>query len=486
MSEYKGQSSECFRPALFLDDVLGKNLGKRADNLNENLCYSMCHDALAAVVEAANREDSLTDPLQHLLALVPVDVDSALSLGFDLADFYASFTDEIANCHVLPTIVTVLQQSDDVLLLTECADFVVLCSCGSQRCFSLLVEYELNYSLCSFVARIFGLGYPSPVVRLLNALVNIWTRLPSRTTVVPDRLQDLLSLSSSITDVYFAPFTRLLCAILDCEEPSLALLQHIGSAADDLFRYISHEETSASGELGRLVDVVLRIARSCSSKGRLFRLSDVTIFWVICGAVSLFSAETIAHILIFVGDYIESCGRVMIDEIIRAMDLFELLKFLSSDDECLVVAAIDLFSVLAEREYIPMEFAVAELIPEKIPYLEWIRSGSFPLKRGSIRLIAALVSKLRFWNVLPESAFALFMGEVITFIPSEDVRESVWFLESLLSAVRIRDFEFRHLVIEVCEDLDLRSIVGEIEPETQEIEVLLAALEEAWIVNSNS
>jgi hypothetical protein len=151
-------------------------------------------------------------------------------------------------------------------------------------------------------------------------------------------------------------------------------------------------------------------------------------------------------------------------ELLAELSCKSLVGFLDMASPGLTEAALNVISLMIERKCIEPEIICDHIIPSIIEkLLESMVASQFRLKRAALRFVHAVVIGLD-WSALPDEAFVRFLriAPDCVYLSAEDPTESVWFLESLLAALKTHIPEFFDFVIDICNELRIWSTVDEL------------------------
>jgi hypothetical protein len=199
-------------------------------------------------------------------------------------------------------------------------------------------------------------------------------------------------------------------------------------------------------ELGQLAEIAMVF-------GRPIILGKYKLFESIAPHIHLRSPVTATRILSFFDSHASRCNPDAAAEFLQQLRCDHLVELIQRDDPPLVEAAINVLSLVIERECTDPDYVVGFIIPTIIEFiLASVAGESFRLSQAAMRFVHAIVGKLN-WMVLPADSFRVCMTRLVDLLPSESPQECILFLDCLLSAMRETDLEFAAYAILVCNEL---------------------------------
>jgi hypothetical protein len=439
-----------------------------------------------AVLDLARQDQNFLPPLAAIRGRIPVNIDKALSPTFFSGSFLEMRLDPIARSPLFELIHDIFEMSDDRFLLAESAGLIVSCACASKHCVTSLVKLGFLDLLFSCIPRVFLLSFPPIIFEILTALTIIWKRLSSMdlsTTILTEQLDQLFFITNPLSREFLIPFVRFICCLLVCgsldstQTERLTFHLHV-----NLYRCLHidpHSVDSESGEeLGQLVEIALAMSRSECLHKRLV-VSRSHPFVHISHSIHLLPPLVAARFLFFYDECRLFCGKRVMRELLVELNCETLVEFLDMGIPSLTEAALNVISLIIERDCIQAEIISDHIIPSIIePLLESMVADQFRLKRAALRFVHAVVVRLD-WSALPDEAFVRFIHTApdCIYLSAEDTTESVSFLKSLLAALHTQIPEFFEFVIRICCELDIWSTVEELRGKDTVFDCLFAELD---------
>jgi hypothetical protein len=441
---------------------------------------------VAAVLDLATQGDDFIPLLADIRDRIPVSIHKSLSPTFFFPAFPEIRLDAIQHSPLFDLIYDILNTSDNTLLLAECASFILACVCANSDCIRSLVKLGFLDLLFWSIPRVFPLRYPPIIVNILNSLTVIWKRLSSislPTTISADQFSAVLYIINPLFPVYVVPFVRFICCLLVCgsldAEQTDKLIFHLHNIMYKFFTCIPDPAALKSGsDLGQLAEIAIAMSRSESLQNRLI-VSRSHPFFHISRSIDLLPPPVATRFLFFYDECDRFCDKKIMHELLAELSCECLVGFLDVGSQALTEAALNVISLMIERNCIEPEIICDHIIPSIIEKLvESMVADRFRLKHAALRFVHAVVVHLD-WSALPDETFVQFLhiAPDCVYLSDEDPTESVWFLESLLAALMTDIPEFFDLVVGICNELDIWSTVDELRGKGPVFEALIVDID---------
>jgi hypothetical protein len=441
--------------------------------------------ALDAVEGLDAEGESFLDPIRYITSQIPIDLGIALSPLFLFLDFDEIPLLQLADSPLSAIIREAFIHSGDASLLLGCANLVAACSCLSRACLSKFINSGLHRSLFACLPRLPLLDSLDTIVAVLDALTIIWKRLSwARLTIAldPEELDELFSLLSPLAPALNVPFVRLLHSLLSYAPLDAAQATRVYSVICAILSISFNVNAEAIGDvvqaqLGQMAEIAFLLHQN---RGGI-TVSRYDIFEGVVRSVHLLRPSTITQLLKLFDKCAEYCDERRTAQFLRKLpcdDLIELLPQVG-DDPRLIESILNILSLVIGRQCAKPKHIVEFILPKIIELiLESMGEDEFRLKQAGIRFVHAVVGTLS-WRVLPCDAFRVYMIAISGFMPSQSLQECIWFLDCLLSALRVDVPEFADYVMRVCDELNIWEIFEEILREDIVVSALCDRIEAA-------
>jgi hypothetical protein len=426
-------------------------------------------DCVVAVLDLAGRGKHLIQPLGYLCSLIPGNIGKALSPTFLVDAFPAMVLEPIANSPLFELIHDILETSTNPFLLLESAKLIVSCAYASKACLRSMVNLEFLDLLFSCIPHVFLLSFPDVIFEILTGLTIIWKRLSSighPTTLSTEQLTNLSVITRPLSDEFRIPYMRLVCCLLVYGSLDSLQRHRLTVGIHMVFFNSFHSnpdslQAQSPEDLGHLAEIALSMSRS-ECLHECLVISPRHPFINISQVIHLLPPHVAARFLFFYDECDRFCDDQMMGELLVSLEIQTLVDFLGLGILRLTEASLDVISLMIERNCIEAEIIAECIIPSIVdPLLESMVSEQFRLKRSALRFLHAVVVRLD-WSVFPDETFEHFLTTTTDYISRENKTESLWFVESLLAALRTEIDGFLHFVTGLCDELDIPSTLEEL------------------------